>query len=122
MELNEYQQQAMTTRMDTCNNVGYMFFNLMGEVGELSSKIAKQIRKGNLSVENSRLHYNQDWDVADLSIFQNGIAGELGDILWQWAGLCDVLGFRADTIAKENLQKLASRQERGVIDSNGDFR
>ena len=45
MELNEYQQQAMSTCMPSCDNFGYMFLNLVGEVGELASKVAKGIRK-----------------------------------------------------------------------------
>ena len=47
MQLNEYQQAAMTTCMDSCENISYMLLNLVGEVGEFSSKVAKHIRKGN---------------------------------------------------------------------------
>ena len=41
MQLNEYQQQAMTTCMDSCENDTYMLFGLMAEVGEIADKIAK---------------------------------------------------------------------------------
>ena len=47
---------------------------------------------------------------------------EAGDILWQLAGLCSVMGWDLDAIAKMNLDKLASRQKRGVIEGNGDNR
>ena len=45
MELKEYQEKAMTTCMESCNNFSYMMLNLVGEVGELASKVAKGIRK-----------------------------------------------------------------------------
>lgn len=45
LTLNEYQRRAMTTCMDSCDNFSYMMLNLVGEVGEFASKIAKHIRK-----------------------------------------------------------------------------
>lgn len=45
MELNEYQEQAMTTCTESSQNFSYMMLNLVGEVGELASKVAKAIRK-----------------------------------------------------------------------------
>ena len=45
LTLNGYQQQAMTTCMSSSGNFSYMLLNLVGEVGEFASKIAKQIRK-----------------------------------------------------------------------------
>lgn len=50
------------------------------------------------------------------------LAYEIGDILWQTAGIAKALGFSLDEIAMMNLNKLASRKERGVIDGNGDNR
>ena len=50
MELNKYQEQAMTTCMHSCKNISYMLLNLVGEVGELASKIAKNIRKENVYI------------------------------------------------------------------------
>lgn len=47
---------------------------------------------------------------------------EAGDILWQLAGLCKVMGWRLEDVAKANLEKLASRKQRGVIDGEGDNR
>lgn len=34
MTLTDYQKQAMTTCMDSCNNFSYMMLNLVGEVGD----------------------------------------------------------------------------------------
>ena len=45
MTLKEYQLQAMTTCLPESENFTYMMLNLVGEVGEFASKIAKAIRK-----------------------------------------------------------------------------
>lgn len=54
--------------------------------------------------------------------FDIALKGELGDVLWQLSGLCEVLGFTLQEVAEYNIHKLASRQQRGVIDGNGDDR
>lgn len=113
MELNEYQKQAMTTRMRSCDNFSYMFLNLVGEVGELASKVAKQIRK-----EEATINGNELWTTME----NEPLMLEAGDILWQLAGLCDTFGWTLEQVAEANLAKLASRKERGVIDGNGDYR
>ena len=50
LTLNDYQERAMTTCMPTCENASYMLLNLVGEVGEFASKIAKHIRKGEAGI------------------------------------------------------------------------
>lgn len=120
MSLNEYQQCAMTTCMESCDNISYMLLNLVGEVGEFASKVAKYIRKGKAEIVDNLLV-----DGADNTLTQEDIADlrkEAGDCLWQIAGLCKVMGWTLDDVAKENLSKLADRKARGVIDSNGDNR
>lgn len=113
MELNDYQRQAMTTRMRSCENFSYMMLNLVGEVGEFASKVAKQIRK-----EEASINGNELWTTMDTE----SLMLEAGDILWQLAGLCDAFGWNLEQVAQANLDKLASRKERGVIDGNGDYR
>jgi NTP pyrophosphatase (non-canonical NTP hydrolase) len=125
MTLNEYQEKAMTTCMDTCRNYSYMMLNLVGEVGEFASKVAKMIRKGEAVIDtmdentHSDLYVNNncEWDVV-----KDELMKEAGDILWQLAGLCEVMGWRLNDVAEMNLSKLASRAARGVIDGNGDYR
>lgn len=120
MTLTEYQKQAMTTCMPTCDNYSYMMLNLVGEVGELASKVAKAIRKGEATITNNRLRYPSTRHIdCDL---ESAMAMEAGDVLWQLAGLCSVMGWDLNEIAQMNLDKLASRQQRGVIDGNGDNR
>lgn len=127
MTLNEYQQRAMTTRMESSNNFSYMMLNLVGEVGEFASKIAKAVRKGQLCIgtetESNNLAYETDALSADKWAMLNAeLKKEAGDILWQLSGLCDVMGWTLEEVAQTNLGKLASRQKRGVIDGSGDNR
>ena len=113
MTLEEYQKQAMTTCMASSENFSYMFLNLVGEVGEFASKVAKAIRKNQISVV-----YNEIIGTTDDEELQK----EAGDILWQLSGLCTVMGWKLEDIAQQNLDKLASRQQRNVIDGSGDNR
>lgn len=122
MELKEYQQKAMETCMRTCENFSYMMLNLVGEVGELASKVAKDIRKGNVVIG------QVDNDLVPLMPFDEWISRdeelrlEAGDILWQLSGLCSAMGWDLEEIAQANLDKLASRKARGKIEGNGDYR
>lgn len=115
MELNEYQKQAMTTCMPSSENFSYMFLNLVGEVGEFASKVAKAIRKEEIEIFENEIDLVEDWNDSDLR-------KEAGDILWQLSGLCTVMGWTLEEVAQQNLDKLASRKERNVIDGEGDNR
>ena len=128
MTLNEYQKQAMTTCLPTSNNFSYMFLNLVGEVGELASKVAKHIRKRKASIEGNDLftevpvneHSQDNKKLTDEELLE--LQKEAGDVLWQPSGLCTVMGWSLEAIAQQNLTKLADRKQRGVIASNGDNR
>lgn len=122
MDLNQYQEKAMSTCMPSCENISYMLLNLVGEVGEFASKIAKHIRKGNMTIGGkclpNGLHTTlegEEWLNADKELMK-----EAGDILWQLSGLCTVMGWELNDVAKMNLDKLAARKEAGTIDGNGD--
>ena len=124
LTMNGYQDAAMSTCMRTCDNFSYMMLNLIGEVGELASKVAKDIRRGGVEIgstclENDiipRMPQDEWWDR------QDEYMAEAGDILWQLSGLCKVMGWTLEDVAKANLAKLASRRRRGVIDGEGDNR
>lgn len=120
MELNEYQKQAMTTCTESSNNFSYMMLNLVGEVGEFASKVAKMIRKEELAITNNELI--SDCRYPELCRQDGEMQKEAGDILWQLAGLCSAMGWELEDIARGNLEKLASRKERGVIVGDGDNR
>lgn len=116
MEMNDYQKRAMTTCMASSENFSYMFLNLVGEVGEFASKVAKSIRKENAIVNHNLLCT----EVCGEETME--LKKEAGDILWQLSGLCSVMGWKLEDVAQQNLDKLASRKQRHVIDGNGDNR
>lgn len=132
----------MATCMATCSNFSYMALNLVGEVGEFASKVAKSIRKADIRIDLCDIDLYDGYapkgpdnlDPDDYVFYEDGkvipryrsldeqLRKEAGDILWQLSGLCKVMGWSLEDVAQENLDKLASRQARGVIDGNGDNR
>lgn len=143
MTLEEYQISAMFTCMETCENFPYMFLNLVGEVGELASKIAKAIRKRQMTIQEndlclydfgatpvvSAMEHTKNWTwyedgkvIPQYQEMDEELMKEAGDILWQLSGLCSVMGWDLDYIAQLNLAKLADRQKRNKIDGEGDNR
>ena len=122
MRLNEYQDRAMTTCMPTCENASYMLLNLVGEVGEFASKVAKHIRKGEMTLGGKALP-NQLQVTSKLESLldaDHALRKEAGDILWQLSGLCKVMGWTLEEVAVENLDKLAERAKNGTIAGSGD--
>ena len=127
MTLEEYQKQAMTTCMASSENFSYMFLNLVGEVGEFASKVAKAIRKSEITIGGEAAvgiieNHPVVNDDAAYHFLCKELQKEAGDILWQLSGLCTVMGWNLEDIAQQNLDKLASRQQRNVIDGSGDNR
>jgi NTP pyrophosphatase (non-canonical NTP hydrolase) len=130
MTLAQYQQQAMTTCLPESENFSYMMLNLVGEVGELASKVAKMIRKGGVEFlpdGDITLYQKHKPDLTVVESFEQtqrelDMQAEAGDILWQLSGLCSVMGWQLEDIARQNLTKLADRKARHVIDGNGDRR
>ena len=122
MKLNDYQKRAMSTCMPSSENISYMLLNLVGEVGEFASKIAKHIRKGNMTIGGKCLPngLHTTFDGEELVNADKELMKEAGDILWQLAGLCSVMGWSLEDVAQMNLGKLAARKAAGTIDGNGD--
>jgi len=79
----------------------------LGETGEVQGKIKKILR---------------DEDGVVTGEKATAIAAELGDVLWYLARTADELGLELEDIAAGNLDKLASRQVRGVLGGSGDNR
>lgn len=127
MTLNEYQDKAMTTCLPTCDNFAYMMLNLVGEVGEFAGKVAKAIRKNQVSIGSSEdipfAMPNQlltDAAIKEYLPVDAELQSEAGDILWQLAGLCKVMGWDLESIAQGNLDKLASRKKEGTLITHKD--
>ena len=126
LTMNEYQEKAMSTCLPESDNLFYMLANLVGEVGEFASKAGKHVRKGKLHItadkrdEEGHIRHTQVWNVTDEE--RKLMLSEIGDILWQTAGLAHVMGVSLEDVAEENLAKLASRKKRNVIAGEGDER
>jgi NTP pyrophosphatase (non-canonical NTP hydrolase) len=85
----------------------YPALGLAGEAGEVAEHAKKTIRDDGGRVSDER---------------RAAIARELGDVLWYVAQLASELGLELEDIARENLEKLFSRQSRGVLSGSGDDR
>jgi NTP pyrophosphatase (non-canonical NTP hydrolase) len=85
----------------------YPALGLVGEAGEIANKLKKVIR------DNSGILSD---DVRE------SVSDEIGDVLWYAAQLATEMGADLNTIAQRNIDKLASRKERGVIAGSGDNR
>lgn len=103
MQFEEYQQQAWRYALDTSKNPLYLFANLSGEVGELSSLVAKSVR-----------------DKHDLDA--DKFIKEAGDVLWMLSAICTYYGLSLDEVATTNLKKLEERKLKNTIGGSGDNR
>lgn len=119
MTATEYEQQAhRTIAGHAAENITYLSFGLMAEAGEVADKIAKAVRRGEISINNDELIIKRG---SGEELTRN-IAHELGDVLWFVAMLAQRLGYSLENVMKLNLDKLADRQKRGVIIGDGDKR
>ena len=124
MMLNEYQYLAKGTAIfppvlvpevdkttgkcqTTELSLVYPALGYAGEAGEFANKVKKVIRDdfGNLSDEKKEM-----------------LADELGDGLWYLAACATALDMSLEEIARNNIAKLQSRKERGVLQGSGDKR
>lgn len=104
MTFDEYQNLASQTVSESVEGDGiYFVLGLCSEAGEVADKIKKTLRDGG-------------------EIPRKGLAKELGDCLWYLAMLADTLDVDLSTVAKINLDKLQSRQDRNKIGGSGDDR
>ena len=103
MTFNEYQEEAKKTAIyPTEYRLVYPTLGLTGEAGEVAEKVKKMVRDGKLDTD--------------------GLKKELGDVLWYLAALASDLGVTLEEVAADNVAKLRSREERGVIGGSGDNR
>jgi len=110
MELNEYQDRAHETSHDTMiggDLLLYPVLGLAGEAGELLNKIKKIYR------DSGGIYTHDD---------RNSVIAELGDILWYVSEVATQLSVELERVAADNVLKLASRADRGVIGGSGDNR
>jgi NTP pyrophosphatase (non-canonical NTP hydrolase) len=113
MDFATYQQKSRSTALYPGNGANFVYpaLGLAGETGEVVEKIKKLIRNDSVfSAEHVSIEKRTE------------IANEMGDVLWYLAQLATELNIKLDDVAEQNLSKLASRKERGMLHSEGDNR
>lgn len=111
MTMEEYQKRAQETMIypgrGAFMGLMYTTLKLNGEAGEIADKVGKVLRDdgGYLRPE-----------------VREALALELGDVLWYISALANELGSSLESIASENLAKLARRQAKGTLGGSGDDR
>lgn len=113
LTLNRYQIEASATAIypgvgeGTETAFSYLFLKLNGEAGEAAEKYGKILRdKGGRGTEEDRQE----------------LLKEVGDVIWYCSQIVNELNSDLETVAQGNLDKLKSRQDRGVLGGSGDNR
>lgn len=117
--LNEYQQDAKSTRMTSCDNITYLTMGMFAEAGEVADKIAKWVRKREAYVSNAYLVFGTS-NPEKVYERRRELLKEVGDVLWFVACLADHLGFTLQEVAEMNIEKLQERKANGTIISHTD--
>jgi len=109
MCFDTYQELSGTTAIyeGKGDNIYYPTLGLAGEAGEVAEKVKKIMRDDGGKISPAK---------------RTELAKELGDVLWYVAAICSELKLSMGGVARQNLDKLFSRQERGKIQGDGDNR
>jgi NTP pyrophosphatase (non-canonical NTP hydrolase) len=108
VEFSEYQHFSRRTASYPREAwLTYPALGLAGEAGEVAEHVKRTIRDDAGVVGDDR---------------RDAISKELGDVLWYLTQLASELGLELEDVARDNLEKLFSRQRRGVITGSGDDR
>jgi NTP pyrophosphatase (non-canonical NTP hydrolase) len=109
MLMRDYQSLSRRTAAypDAGANLVYPTLGLAGEAGEVAEKVKKLIRDDAGVLSDER---------------RAAIGAELGDVLWYVAQVATEAGLDLEELAQANLDKLASRAQRGVLSGSGDER
>lgn len=111
LRLNDYQDSATKTAIypgsGSVAGLTYTALGLAGEAGEVANKVKKIIRDNGGVLDTAH---------------REKVLKELGGVLWYAAQVAKELGFSLNYVAQRNLDELASRQERGTLQGDGDNR
>ena len=117
MELEQYQKAALETAVYPKEyKVIYPALGMNGEAGEVADKVKKVLRDSEIILR------DRSGAVVLPDSKREELAKEVGDVLWYVATMAYDLGYSLDEIAKMNIQKLASRKQRGMLNGSGDNR
>ena len=84
----------------------YLMLGLANEVGEGLGKYKKYLRGDKM--------IRQD--------FEKALLDELGDVMWYFVRICDVLNVTLYEVMSKNIEKLSRRRDKGTIKGDGDDR
>ena len=108
VEFDDYQRAAQrTAQYPEELGLYYTALGLASESGEFAGKVKKVMRDAGGQLTKDA---------------KDALVAELGDVLWYAAMAAKELGISLSKAARLNLEKLASRQRRGVIGGSGDVR
>lgn len=109
MDFSDFQIRSRETAAypQAGDNLLYPTLGLCGEAGEVAEKVKKMIRDDDGVLSDER---------------RAALSMELGDVLWYVAQLATEAGLDLGLVAAANLDKLLSRQRRGVLQGSGDDR
>jgi NTP pyrophosphatase (non-canonical NTP hydrolase) len=110
MTFDEYQKKAAETLIrhdDPMVSKTILALGVAGEAGEVADKWKKLLVYWNSELSEERK--------ADLG-------KELADVVWYVAVMAEELGLSLDELMRQNLEKIADRQSRGVLKGSGDNR
>jgi NTP pyrophosphatase (non-canonical NTP hydrolase) len=108
LDFTEYQRLSRRTACYPREAwLAYPALGLCGEAGEVAEHVKKAIRDDGGEISGER---------------RTAMSAELGDVLWYVSQIATELELDLDEIAEANLQKLLSRQRRGVLSGSGDDR
>ena len=117
MELNQYQKAALETAVYPKEyKTIYPALGMNGEAGEVADKVKKVLRDSEVIV------HDGSGAIVLPDAKREELAKEVGDVLWYVATMAYDLGYSLDEIAEMNIQKLASRKQRGQLNGSGDNR
>ena len=109
MDFKEYQKLSRKTAIypEAGKNFVYPTLGLSGESGEVAEIIKRIIRDKNGVVDEET---------------KTALSKELGDVLWYLAQLATEFDISLEEIAVNNIEKLKSRKDRGLLHGRGDNR
>jgi len=84
----------------------YLMLGLANEVGEVLGKYKKYLRGDKM--------VRQD--------FEKALVDELGDVMWYFVRICDMLDVTLYEVMTRNITKLHARVKKGTIKGDGDDR
>ena len=106
LTFNNYQKVARKTAIYK-DGIFYPTLGLCGESVEVAEKIKK-------------IYGDNDGIISEYNKEQ--IVKEMGDVLWYIANLATDLNVSLEDVAKKNLEKIQTRQQKNLIHGDGDNR